>query len=96
MTTRADMATMKQAKAAADKVGATLLRNHLRQDTISLDLPCGSVLYRNGCHYYDWDLVAYDSLSQLLDDVVEALSEGVEPCNNPDCDICAENVADSK
>ena len=81
------MATLSQAKSAASKIGATL--TFIRQeDRISLDLADRTVLYDNGCHYYDWYIDQFLNSSEAYDNVIKMISYGIENCIDPNCDIC--------
>lgn len=80
------MATLKQARIEAEKVGATITRSG--SHTISLDVPNGMIIKFSDSHYKDWQANLYPVMSELYDEVIEVIQYGLEPCDTPDCEIC--------
>ena len=82
------MATKQQVMQMADKYGIIVVDTGGK---ITVDLPDGYVLAGSGLHfldlYYDSPPGAWkkpDVWQAILDDI----SDGIEPCTDPDCDCC--------
>ena len=86
MATRT-LATRQQATARAAALGCTLDDDG---GCMRLDLPVGWRLAYNERHWMDWYSGGMTDLSkpEIWGDLLESLSMGLEPCDDPDCDCC--------
>ena len=83
------MATKAQVRRALAAVGAAWDEAH---DTF--DSPVGTVWQASDCHSI---AAAYDDLlstPENYDAFVRQIQQGVRPCTEPDCEICAEEPAE--
>jgi hypothetical protein len=80
----------RQVVAAAAKIGAVLEIGYCRWELIA---PAGKLFLANGCHAYVVEHEGPGWSQQAYAELYDVLEEGLTPCDEPHCEICADAAA---
>ncbi len=80
-----------EARAKQLRVKVTVDHN----DTWALDAPCGSIFAGALVHYFTWEHRPYRDgpghlANEIYADMLAEMKAGLEPCGQPQCEICEE------
>lgn len=83
------MSKIAKARRLATEIGATI-EYEREVGTLAAFLPAGNQFVATGCHSCCHDFERGPWANEFIDDLISDLEEGVEPCDQDDCDVCGE------